>query len=70
MVLQKIEKKRMFTKSRIIMIGQAVWRTFGFDIHHRWPAVQRLSFHLPKKQPIFFKDDDNLHELLQNNESM
>jgi len=35
-----------------------VWRTFAFDIHHRWPAVQRLTFYIPSDQSTLFKDDD------------
>jgi len=55
---------------RYLSSCEVVWRTFGFDMHHRWPAVQRLSFHLSKQQQFLFKDHDNLDQLWQNNESM
>ncbi|XP_057747737.1 uncharacterized protein LOC130966935, partial [Arachis stenosperma] len=35
-----------------------MWRIFAYDIHHRWPAVQRLTFHLPNQQHVVFDDAD------------
>jgi len=40
---------------------EAAWRIFAFDIHHRWPLVQRLTFHLPGQQSALFKDDDDIN---------
>jgi len=65
-----VDEIKNYYDCRYLSPCEAVWRTFGFDIHHRWPAVQRLSFHLLKQQPILFKDDDNLDQLLEKNESM
>ena len=36
-----------------------------FDIHHRWPPVQRLTFHLPHQQSILFQDDEQVDVVLQ-----
>jgi len=44
---------------------EAVWRIFGFDIHHRWPPVQRLTFHLLRQQSILFQDDEQVDVVLQ-----
>ena len=27
-----------------VSLYEGVWRIFGFDIHHRWSLVQRLTF--------------------------
>ncbi|XP_074374145.1 uncharacterized protein LOC141714530 [Apium graveolens] len=29
----------------------ATWRIFGFDVHSRWPSVDRLPIHLPGNKP-------------------
>ena len=29
---------------------EPAWQIFAFDIHHKWPPVQRLTFHLPDQQ--------------------
>src|SRR5205814_5247787 len=44
----------------------AVWRIFGFKLHHRSPAIQRLQIHLPNQQTITFDDDTDIITLLQN----
>lgn len=49
---------------------EAIWRTFAFDIHCRWPPVQRLSFHLPNEQNIFWKDEDDINLVLERNEGL
>ncbi|XP_074278356.1 uncharacterized protein LOC141601948 [Silene latifolia] len=46
------------------MVG-AAWRIFGFDIHYRTPAVERLQYHLPDEQPILFHDDDWVDEVVE-----
>ncbi|XP_016206427.1 uncharacterized protein LOC107646783 [Arachis ipaensis] len=42
---------------------EAAWRIFGYSIHYRNPSVVRLGFHLPGKQPVIFKDDENLDDI-------
>lgn len=39
---------------------EVVWRIFAFDIHHKWPPIQRLMFHLPNQQPIYFKYEEEI----------
>ncbi|XP_020262692.1 uncharacterized protein LOC109838679 [Asparagus officinalis] len=49
---------------RYVSAPEAIWRIFGFDIHYRTPAVERLPFHLPDQESIIFKDNDNLNDIL------
>ncbi|KAK7312898.1 hypothetical protein VNO77_37136 [Canavalia gladiata] len=51
-------------KERYLSSCEVAWRTFAFDIHHREPAVERLSFHLPEEQYIIFEDDDSLQQFV------
>lgn len=37
----------------------------NFDLHHRFPSVQRLTYHLPGQQMMVFRDEDSLHDLVQ-----
>ncbi|KAK7340503.1 hypothetical protein VNO77_21209 [Canavalia gladiata] len=58
-----VDEIKLYYDCRYLSSCEAAWRTFAFDIHHREPAVERLSFHLHEQQYIIFKDDDSLQEL-------
>ena len=65
-----VDEIKRYYDFRYLSACEAVWRIFGFDIHHRWPAVQRLTFHLQDQQPVLFKDDDRIDDVLHRNENM
>ncbi|KAH7544828.1 hypothetical protein FEM48_Zijuj01G0027600 [Ziziphus jujuba var. spinosa] len=48
---------------------EADWRIFGFDIHYRDPAVERLNFHLPNEKNIIFLDTDSIDAIMNRNTS-
>jgi len=56
-----IDEIKRYYDYRYLSTCKAAWRTFGFDIHHKWPIVQRLIFHLLGEQSTFIKDDDNIN---------
>jgi len=37
---------------------------FSFPIHERNPVVERLYFHLPGDQCVYFKDDDCIDDIM------
>ncbi|GKC59671.1 ATP-dependent DNA helicase PIF1, partial [Tanacetum coccineum] len=39
---------------------QAAWRIYGFDIHYRFPPVERLPFHLEGEQSIIFDATESI----------
>jgi len=41
-----VNEIKRYYDCRYLYACEAVWRIYGFDIHHRWPAVQHLTFHL------------------------
>ena len=42
-----------------------MWRLYEYSIHHRNPAVQRLSIHLEKMQNITFQSTECLKNILK-----
>ncbi|XP_054777266.1 uncharacterized protein LOC129285555 [Prosopis cineraria] len=50
---------------RYISSCEAAWRIFAFDIHHRYPSVERLSFHLPNQQTVLYKGGQTVKEVLK-----
>jgi len=50
-----IDEIKRYYDCRYLSPFEVVWRTFAFDIHHRWPVVQRLTFHLEGAQSIVLK---------------
>ncbi|KAI9128179.1 hypothetical protein K1719_001172 [Acacia pycnantha] len=46
---QSFDEISHYLNCRYVSSCEASWRIFGFDIHHRHPPVERLSFHLPQQ---------------------
>lgn len=47
--------------------SKSVWRLFAFDIHHKWPPIQCLTFHLPMEQFVVFNDNDIIDDVFERN---
>ncbi|XP_057249974.1 uncharacterized protein LOC125496547 [Beta vulgaris subsp. vulgaris] len=62
---EQIDEIKMYYDCRYISPCEAMWRIFGFPIHYRTPAVERLSFHLPNEQTVVFTDEDHLGDVLE-----
>ncbi|XP_028757289.1 uncharacterized protein LOC114716449 [Neltuma alba] len=59
-----IDEIQQYYSCRYISACESAWRIFGFQIHHRYPAVERLSFHLPNQQFIIYSNSDDVTDLL------
>ncbi len=46
-----------------VSASEAVWRIFKFDMHERFPSVERLQYHLPNQQMVLFNDDNDVQEV-------
>ncbi|KAI9081086.1 hypothetical protein K1719_036845 [Acacia pycnantha] len=55
-----------YLNCRYVSSCEASWRIFGFDIHHRLPPVERLSFYLPHQQAVYYTQTDRMSTLLNN----
>ncbi|XP_048493664.1 uncharacterized protein LOC125494132 [Beta vulgaris subsp. vulgaris] len=62
---KEIDEIKMYYDCRYISPCEAMWRIFGFTIHYRTPAVERLSFHLPDEQTVLYTDDADLESVLE-----
>lgn len=47
-----VDELEDYLDCRYISACEAAWRIFGYELHYRTPAVERLSFHLPGEQSI------------------
>ncbi|XP_016195333.1 uncharacterized protein LOC107636328 [Arachis ipaensis] len=64
---QVVDEIKQYYDCRYLSPSESMWRIFAYDIHHRWPSVQRLTFHLPNQQHVVFDDADIItHVYLRN----
>ncbi|XP_074360913.1 uncharacterized protein LOC141701157 [Apium graveolens] len=48
---------------------ERTWRIFSFDVHSRWPSVDRLPIHLPGNKYVSFRIGTTLSEVVQQADS-
>jgi hypothetical protein len=51
---------KKYLDCRYVSASEAAWRIFKFDMHERFPTVERLQYHLPNQQMVLFDDDDDV----------
>ncbi|XP_074376799.1 uncharacterized protein LOC141718314 [Apium graveolens] len=61
-----LDEVKQYLDGRYVCASEASWRIFGFDIHSRWPSVERLPVHLPNDKHVSFKGSENLQEVFDN----
>ena len=62
----EVDEIQDYLDARYLSAPEAVWRIFGFKLHHRSPAIQRLQIHLPNQQTVTFNQHTDIGMLLQN----
>jgi hypothetical protein len=55
---------KKYLDCRYVSASEAMWRIFKFDMHERFPTVERLQYHLPNQQMVLFNDDDDVQEVV------
>ena len=60
-----VDETKEYLDCRYISASEACWRIFEFKIQYRNPAVERLNFHLEKKNTVTFPESINLRQLVQ-----
>ncbi|XP_074346939.1 uncharacterized protein LOC141685752 [Apium graveolens] len=61
-----LDEVKQHLDGRYVCASEASWRIFGFDIHSRWPSIERLPIHLPNDKHVSFKGSQNLQEVYDN----
>ncbi|XP_016178392.1 uncharacterized protein LOC107620783 [Arachis ipaensis] len=64
---QDVDEIKQFYDCRYLVPCESAGRLFAFDIHHKWPSIQRLIFHLPGNQNLLFADHDKIPEIVEKN---
>ncbi|GKA46793.1 hypothetical protein Tco_0739676 [Tanacetum coccineum] len=57
---EEVDEINDYYDCRYLSACEAAWRIYGFDIHYRFPPVERLPFHLPNEQSVIFDESDSL----------
>ncbi|XP_074336548.1 uncharacterized protein LOC141673702 [Apium graveolens] len=55
---------KAYLDCRYISACEAWWRIFQFSINYRYPAVERLPFHLPNEHTIIFEENRCIENVL------
>jgi len=55
---------KKYLNCRYISAFEVAWCIFKFDMHERFPVVERLQYHLPNQQMVLFDDDDDVQEVV------
>ena len=61
---EPIDEIKRFYDCRYLSPSESAWRIFKFDIHQKFPAVIRLSIHLENQQPVTFRDDSSIENIV------
>jgi hypothetical protein len=63
-----VDEIKQYYDCRYVSPCEAVWRILAFDIHHKWPPVLKLTFHLADEQCIMFEENDDIRSVVMRNE--
>ncbi|CAN1120468.1 hypothetical protein LINPERHAP2_LOCUS212 [Linum perenne] len=67
-VAPNTDEIKAFIDCRYLTAGEACWRLFKFDLYSNYPAVVRLSYHLPNKQTV--NANSSIGELLESESAL
>lgn len=60
---KKTDEVKHYLDGRYICAVEASWRLLGFDIHYRFPFVERLPVHAYGEKSVTFKAADDLEQI-------
>lgn len=60
---KSVDEIKHYLDGRYVCASEAAWRILGFDIHYRFPSVERLPIHVEGCKNVTFNVDDNLQEV-------
>lgn len=60
---KQLDEVKHYLDGRYVCASEAAWRIFGFDIHSRWPSVDRLPIHMPDNKYVSFRTGESLQQV-------
>ncbi|KAK9053943.1 hypothetical protein SSX86_025018 [Deinandra increscens subsp. villosa] len=63
--LKSIDEIKVYYDCRYVSACEASWRIYAFDVHHRYPSVTRLPFHMPGQQNVIFGEEDDIDDVIE-----
>ncbi len=60
----EVDEIKKYLDCCYVSASKATWHIFKFDMHERFPTVERLQYHLPNMQMVLFDDDDDVQEVV------
>jgi hypothetical protein len=63
-----VDEIKQYYDCRYFSPCEAVWRIFAFDIHHKWPPVLKLTFHLYNEESVLYDGDRDIEDVVMYNE--
>ncbi|GJV83467.1 putative DNA helicase, partial [Tanacetum coccineum] len=64
-ILQHQDEIEEYLSCRYISASEACWKLLGYEMHYRSIAVERLPFHEEGCNRIYFRDDDDVDDVLE-----
>ena len=64
-VTNVVDEVQRYVDARYVSAPEAVWRIFGFSLHHEHPNVVPLEVHLPNEEKVYIRKKDNLAQVAQ-----
>src|ERR1051325_4763179 len=59
-----VDEIKQYLDCRYVSPSEACWRIFSYSIHGRKPAVERLFFHMEGENSVYFKDHEQMGNVL------
>jgi hypothetical protein len=59
----KTDEIKKYLDYHYVSASEAAWRIFKFDMHERFPTVERLQYHLPNQQMVLFDDNNDVRKM-------
>ncbi|PWA86256.1 hypothetical protein CTI12_AA141090 [Artemisia annua] len=56
-----------YLSCRYISASESCWKLFGYEMHYRSIAVERLPFHEEGCNRVYFRDDDDVDDVIERN---
>ncbi|XP_058727025.1 uncharacterized protein LOC131598443 [Vicia villosa] len=61
---KNIDEIKQYLDCRYVSPSEACWRIFSYSIHGRKPVVERLFFHLEGEHSIYYRDYEQIGDVL------